>query len=111
MLSRGFLIRILNFNPAGKDDFDIAMSGQLTGIGATLQEKDGYIKVTTIVTGSPCWKQGQLKAGDLIIKAGQGDKEAVDMAGMKVEDAVKLIRGKKELKCVLQCKNLIIQRL
>lgn len=71
------------------------MSGQLTGIGATLQEKDGYIKVTTIVTGSPCWKQGQLKAGDLIIKAGQGDKEAVDMAGMKVEDAVKLIRGKK----------------
>ena len=83
------------FNPAGKDDFDIAMSGQLTGIGATLQEKDGYIKVTTIVTGSPCWKQGQLKAGDLIIKAGQGDKEAVDMAGMKVEDAVKLIRGKK----------------
>ncbi|CAN5919379.1 carboxy terminal-processing peptidase [soil metagenome] len=83
------------FNPAGKDDFDIAMSGQLEGIGATLQEKDGYIKVSSIVSGSPCWKQGQLKAGDLIIKAAQGDKEPVDMAGMRVEDAVKLIRGKK----------------
>lgn len=83
------------FNPAGKDDFDIHMSGQLEGIGATLQEKDGYIKVTSIVSGSPCWKQGQLKVGDLIIKAAQGDKEPVDMAGMRVEDAVKLIRGKK----------------
>lgn len=83
------------FNPAGKDDFDIAMTGQLEGIGATLQEKDGYIKVSSIVSGSPCWKQGQLKVGDLIIKAAQGDKEPVDMAGMRVEDAVKLIRGKK----------------
>ncbi|MDQ3109312.1 MAG: carboxy terminal-processing peptidase [Bacteroidota bacterium] len=83
------------FNPTGKEDFDIAMTGQLEGIGATLQEKDGYIKVSSIVSGSPCWKQGQLKAGDLIIKAAQGDKEPVDMAGMRVEDAVKLIRGKK----------------
>lgn len=83
------------FNPAGKEDFDIAMTGQLEGIGATLQEKDGYIKVSSIVSGSPCWKQGQLKAGDLIIKAAQGDKEPVDMLGMRVEDAVKLIRGKK----------------
>ncbi len=83
------------FNPTGKEDFDMAMTGQLEGIGATLQEKDGYIKVASIVSGSPCWKQGQLKAGDLIIKAAQGDKEPVDMAGMKVEDAVKLIRGKK----------------
>lgn len=83
------------FPPAEKESFDIAMSGQLEGIGATLQEKDGYIKVTSIVTGSPCWKQGQLKVGDLILKAGQGDKEPVDLAGMQVDDAVKLIRGKK----------------
>jgi carboxyl-terminal processing protease len=83
------------FNPAGKDDFNIQMTGQLEGIGATLQEKDGYIKVTSIVTGSPCWKQGQLKVGDLILKAGQAAAEPVDLAGMQVDDAVKLIRGKK----------------
>jgi len=83
------------FNPQGKEDFNIAMTGQLEGIGATLQEKDGYIKVTSIVTGSPCWKQGQLKVGDLIMKAGQGAAEPTDLAGMQVDDAVKLIRGKK----------------
>ncbi len=83
------------FPPSDKANFDIAMSGQLEGIGATLQEKDGYIKVTNIVSGSPSWKQGQLKAGDLIMKVGQGDKEPVDIVGMRVDDAVKLIRGKK----------------
>ncbi|HTL82075.1 MAG TPA: carboxy terminal-processing peptidase [Bacteroidia bacterium] len=83
------------FPPAEKDNFDIQMSGQLEGIGATLQEKDGYIKVTSIVTGSPCWKQGDLKVGDLIIKVAQGAGEPVDISGMRVDDAVKLIRGKK----------------
>ncbi|GAB4139854.1 MAG: carboxy terminal-processing peptidase [Bacteroidia bacterium] len=83
------------YPPKDKENFDITMSGQLEGIGATLQEKDGYIKVTQIVPGSPSWKQGQLKAGDVIMKVAQGDKEPVDIVGMKVDDAVKLIRGKK----------------
>jgi carboxyl-terminal processing protease len=83
------------YPPSDKEDFDIRMSGQLEGIGATLQEKDGYIKVTNIVPGSPSSKQGQLKAGDMILKVAQGDKEAVDIVGMQVNDAVKLIRGKK----------------
>ncbi|MGL5890136.1 MAG: S41 family peptidase, partial [Bacteroidia bacterium] len=83
------------YPPSDKQDFDIRMSGQLEGIGATLQEKDGYIKVTNIVPGSPSSKQGQLKAGDQILKVAQGDNEAVDIVGMQVNDAVKLIRGKK----------------
>jgi carboxyl-terminal processing protease len=49
----------------------------------------------SIVPGSPSWKQGQLKAGDIILKVAQGDKEPVDVIGMKVDDAVKIIRGKK----------------
>ncbi len=83
------------YPPNDKEDFDIRMSGQLEGIGATLQEKDGYIKVMSIMPGSPSAKQGQLKAGDLILKVAQGDNEAVDIVGMQVNDAVKLIRGKK----------------
>lgn len=83
------------FPPKDKENFDISMSGQLEGIGATLQEKDNYIKVASIVPGSPCWKQGQLKVGDLITKVAQGDNEPVDIVGMRVDDAVKLIRGKK----------------
>jgi len=83
------------FPPKDKEDFDISISGQLEGIGATLQEKDGYIKVVRIVPGSPSWKQGHLKANDLILKVAQGDKDYVDIVGMRIDKAVKLIRGKK----------------
>jgi len=83
------------YPPKDKEDFDIAMSGQLEGIGATLQEKDGYIKVVHIVPGSPSYKQGELKDGDLILKVAQGDGEAVDVVDMRLDKAVRLIRGKK----------------
>lgn len=83
------------YPPKEKEDFDISMSGKLEGIGATLQEKEGYIKVTRIVTGSASWKQGDLEAGDLILKVAQADDEPVDVVDMRLDEAVRLIRGKK----------------
>jgi carboxyl-terminal processing protease len=83
------------FPPKDKANFDIGMSGQLEGIGAQLQEKDGFIKVSSIVPGSPSYKQGQLKADDVILKVAQGSLEPVDIVDMRLDDAVQLIRGKK----------------
>ncbi len=83
------------FPPKDKANFDINMSGQLEGIGAQLQEKDGYIKVSSIVPGSASYRQGQLKAGDIILKVAQGAAEPVDIVDMRMDDAVLLIRGKK----------------
>ena len=83
------------FPPKQKEDFDISISGRLEGIGATLQEKEGYIKVTRIVPGSASWKQGDLEAEDVILKVAQADLEAVDIVDMRLDDAVRLIRGKK----------------
>jgi carboxyl-terminal processing protease len=83
------------FPPADKDNFDIRMSGRLEGIGAQLQEKDGYIKVVSIVPGSPSALQGELQANDLILKVAQGNKESVDIVNARIDDAVKIIRGKK----------------
>ena len=83
------------FPPREKENFDIQMSGKLEGIGATLQEKEGYVKVMSIVPGSPSYKQGELKPEDYILKVGQGDEEPVDIVDMRLDNAVKLIRGKK----------------
>ena len=94
------------FAPKEKEDFDISMSGTLEGIGATLQEKDGYTKVAGIVPGSPSWKEGELKEGDIIIKVAQGAEEAVDIVGMRLDNAVKLIRGKKGTEVRLTVKKL-----
>ncbi len=83
------------FSPNDKESFDISMSGQLEGIGATLQESEGYVKVANIVAGGPAWKQGELKAGDLILEVAQGNDESVSVIDMRLDNAVQLIRGKK----------------
>jgi len=83
------------FPPKDKANFDISMSGQLEGIGATLTEKEGYVRVASLVPGGPAWKEGELKAGDKIISVAQGDKEAVSIVDMRLDNAVQLIRGKK----------------
>ncbi len=84
--------------PESREDFDVAMSGRLEGIGATLREDDGFIKVVAIIPGSASWRQRELKAEDKIIKVGQGDEEPVDITGASVNEAVRLIRGPKGTK-------------
>ncbi len=93
------------FAPKKKEDFDIRLSGRLEGIGATLNQKDGYIRVVNVVPGGPAYKQGQLKAEDLILKVGQGDEEPTDIVDMRLDDAVQLIRGKKGTKVMLTVKK------
>ena len=83
------------YPPKDKEDFDISMSGKLEGIGATLTVKDGYIKVSKIIAGSASWKQGDLEAGDLILEVAQSDSTPVDVYDMRLDKAVRLIRGPK----------------
>lgn len=83
------------FPPVEKRMFDEAMSGRFYGIGASLREEDGNIKIATLLTGSPAWKSGEFTVGDVILKVAQGKEEAVELTGFAVEDAVKIIRGNK----------------
>jgi C-terminal peptidase (prc) len=83
------------FPPVDKRYFDEEMSGRFYGIGASLREEDGNIKIGSLLTGSPAWKSGEFSIGDAIIKVAQGSAEPVDLTGYTVQDAVKLIRGKK----------------
>jgi len=83
------------FPPEEKKDFDVTMSGSFFGIGAKLSPANDKITVDEIIVGSPSWKQGELKKGDEIIKVAQGPQTAVDVQGMELNDAIKLIRGEK----------------
>ena len=83
------------FPPKRKEDFDIDISGQLEGIGAVLQEDGAYIKVVRIVPGGAAWRQKDLEVDDIILSAAEGDEEPVDLVNMRVDDAVRYIRGKK----------------
>lgn len=83
------------FAPREKKKFDQMMTGQFEGIGARLQPKDGGLQVSEVIVGSPSYKQGELKQGDLIMKVGQGAAEPVDVTNMDMDDAIDLIKGKK----------------
>lgn len=97
--------------PQSKEDFDISMSGSLEGIGATLQEEDGYIKVIRVIPGSASSRQGQLQAEDIILEVAQGKDEPVDVTDARLRDAVSLIRGKKGTEVRLTVKKPDGQRL
>ncbi|PBQ30735.1 tail-specific protease [Sphingobacteriaceae bacterium] len=83
------------FAPREKKKFYENMSGQFEGIGAKLQQKDGVLKVSEIIVGSPSYKQGELKEGDDIVKVAQGNGDPVDITNMDMEDAIELIKGRK----------------
>ncbi|MBZ9730725.1 carboxy terminal-processing peptidase [Salegentibacter sp. JZCK2] len=90
------------FAPQDKDRFDIAMSGKLEGIGARLQKKSDNITVTEVISGGPAWRSEELSEGDEILKVQQEDEDdAVSIVGMRLEDAVDLIKGPKDSKVTL----------
>ena len=81
------------FQPEAKDRFDVNISGKFTGIGARLTKTEGNIKVVEIIIGGPVWKDKLLDVGDIIIKVAQEKEEPIDIVGMKIDDAIKLIKG------------------
>jgi carboxyl-terminal processing protease len=93
------------FSPKDKEDFDIGMSGRLEGIGARLQSDGEFTKVESIVPGGPAWKQKELEVNDQILKVKQEEGEALDIRGMRLDDVVKHIRGKKGSKVTLSVRK------
>ncbi|KUG11509.1 tail-specific protease [Elizabethkingia sp. HvH-WGS333] len=84
------------FSPKDKEDFDANFSGKIIGIGAQISEKKGRLFIGPLVIGAPAWKSKQVSEGDEVLKVkSDPKKEAVNVVGMLVDEAVRLIRGAK----------------
>lgn len=81
--------------PEQQENFDIQISGSLEGIGAVLTEDAHYISVREVVPGGAAWREGQLEAGDLILAVKQDGGAPVDVADMRINEVVRMIRGPK----------------
>lgn len=85
------------FGAAASSAFDISMKLSLVGIGAVLQERDGYTTVRELVAGGPAQLSGKLAVGDRIIGVGQGENGDVEeVVGTRLDAVVQLIRGEKD---------------
>ncbi|WP_440412372.1 carboxy terminal-processing peptidase [Neorhizobium petrolearium] len=82
------------FGAAASAEFDISMKLSLVGIGAVLQERDGYTTIRELVPGGPAQLSGKLAVGDRIIGVGQGDDGALkEVVGTRLDEVVQMIRG------------------
>lgn len=70
-------------------ELEIETTGSFTGIGIEITIKDDILTVVAPIEDTPAWKAG-LKPGDRILKI--DDKST---KGMKITEAVKLLRGPK----------------
>lgn len=97
-----FDVHTTYFSPKDNDNFNTAMSGKIIGIGATLQDNKGYPTIRELVIGGPAWKSKQIEAGDKIVKVQQGKNGTpVNVVGMLLDDAIRLIRGEEGSTIVL----------
>ena len=83
-------------------NFDISIKLSLEGIGAVLRWDDGYTVVNSIVPGGAAARQGKLKTDDRIIAVAQGENAFESVIDMRLNNVVKLIRGKRGTKVGLQ---------
>ncbi len=77
------------FRPAVATNFQEQLSGELSGIGAQVEDQSGSIVIIAPLPGSPAERAG-LQTGDIILKA-----DDHDLSGIGVERAVRFIRGEK----------------
>ena len=91
------------FSPRDSEDFNIAMSLSLEGIGAVLGRDDEYTVVQRLVKGGPADLGGDLKRTDRIVAVSQNQREPfVDIVGWRTDEVVQLIRGPKDSPVLLK---------
>ena len=83
-------------NMKEKEKFDQAMNNEFVGIGARLQDEDGYCTIKELLPGGPAEASRELEPEDIILKVAQSDGDFVDVVDMKLTKIVDLIKGPKD---------------
>ncbi|BCE01598.1 carboxy terminal-processing peptidase [Marinicellulosiphila megalodicopiae] len=94
------------FTPISEEDFNIDMSLSLTGIGAELSLDKNITTIKRLIENGPAQKGGLLQEEDQIIAVAQGNKEFVNIMGMRLDDVVQLIRGEVDTTVRLKVRKL-----
>lgn len=83
------------FTPEEKKQFNESIEGVFEGVGMEIGMQDSSLVVVAPLKGSPAERSG-VEKGDIIVSV-----DGVDAYGMKIEEAVALIRGPKGTDVVL----------
>lgn len=95
-VTEGFDPHTNYFTPLNADDFKMASSKSLEGIGATLQQDTDFTKIVELKAGGPAFMSGQINKDDRVVGVAQGaDGEMVNVVGWRSDEVAGMIRGAK----------------
>lgn len=77
------------------EDLDSDMSLSMVGIGVVIEPQGKYVRIVSLLPGSPAAADGRLKVNDRIIGIARDKGNFVDISGMSVDRVLGLIRGRK----------------
>lgn len=83
------------FAPADARTMAEQMSHRFYGLGMELGTMDGDVVIKQLLPGGNAFKSGLLKVNDRILAVSDNRDQMVELSGLPVTDAAKLIRGEK----------------
>ncbi len=83
------------FSAPKAQDFSMQMNLSLFGIGAKLQDDEGFCTIKELIPGGPATTSKKLKVEDRIMAVAQAGKPSVNVVDMELEKVVQMIRGPK----------------
>jgi carboxyl-terminal processing protease len=72
-----------------------SLGQEISGIGVALRQQGADFIVQAVIADSPAAASKAIHEGDRIIATAQGDGQPVEMTGLGLAEAVRLIRGPK----------------
>jgi len=105
-IASGFDPHTNYFSQEGKEEFKEALSTEALSFGLELDENEkGQIVINDLTPGGPAWKSGDINEGDELLSLQWEGKEAVEMAGLSLEDAYEVLDQSINDRLVLKSKK------
>lgn len=80
------------FSTEEKEEFKSSLSTESLSFGLDLDENEkGEIVIDKLVPGGPAWKSGDLNEGDELLSLQWEGREAIEMAGLGLEEAYEIL--------------------
>ena len=76
------------------DDLDSDMRLSMVGIGVVVESDGRYVKIVSILPGSPAAVDGRIKPNDRILAIAKENGDFVDIGGMGIDHVLALMRSK-----------------
>ncbi len=92
-------------SPEEKARWTAAFTRSYVGIGVGLEMEKGHPKITKVMIGGPAWKVKKVAVGDVVLAIGANGKEQVEVAEMKMDEVLGLLKGKEGTEVNLSLKK------